>query len=77
MGSKRATRSPAITNDFGFAGVIKLRFNVEQLFTYNPVQLGRIGKNFQEFINAMRQYAGQSPDEKIKFLFKVYDIDGR
>ena len=32
--------------------------------------------NFQEFINAMRQYAGQSPNEKIKFLFKVYDKDG-
>lgn len=24
----------------------------------------------------MHQFAGQSPDDKIKFLFKVYDIDG-
>ena len=23
------------------------------------------------------QFAGQSPDDKIKFLFKVYDIDGK
>ncbi len=30
----------------------------------------------QEFIDAMHQFAGQSPDDKIKFLFKVYDIDG-
>ena len=25
----------------------------------------------------MHQFAGQSPDDKIKFLFKVYDIDGK
>ena len=24
----------------------------------------------------MHQFAGQAPDDKIKFLFKVYDIDG-
>lgn len=24
----------------------------------------------------MHQFAGKSPDDKIKFLFKVYDIDG-
>ncbi len=24
----------------------------------------------------MHQFAGQSPDDKIKFLFKVYYIDG-
>ena len=32
--------------------------------------------SFQEFIDAMHQFAGQTPDDKIKFLFKVYDIDG-
>jgi hypothetical protein len=32
--------------------------------------------SLQEFIDAMHQFAGQSPDDKIKFLFKVYDIDG-
>lgn len=25
----------------------------------------------------MHQFAGQSPDDKIKFLFKVYDLDGK
>ena len=33
--------------------------------------------SLQEFIDAMHQFAGQSPDDKIKFLFKVYDIDGK
>ncbi|XP_046387375.1 NADPH oxidase 5 [Ischnura elegans] len=32
--------------------------------------------SLQEFIDAMYQFAGQSPDDKIRFLFKVYDIDG-
>lgn len=31
----------------------------------------------QEFLDAMHQFAGQSPDDKIKFLFKVYDLDGK
>lgn len=30
----------------------------------------------QEFLDAMHQFAGQSPDDKIRFLFKVYDLDG-
>lgn len=25
----------------------------------------------------MHQFAGKTPDDKIKFLFKVYDIDGK
>jgi Ca2+-binding EF-hand superfamily protein len=33
--------------------------------------------SLQEFIDAMHQFAGQSPDDKIRFLFKVYDIDGK
>lgn len=32
--------------------------------------------SLQEFVDAMHQFAGKSPDDKIKFLFKVYDIDG-
>ncbi len=31
----------------------------------------------QEFIEALHHLAGQSPDDKIKFLFKVCDIDGK
>ena len=30
-----------------------------------------------EFIDTMHQFAGQSPDEKLVFLFKVYDLDGK
>ncbi|XP_063702706.1 NADPH oxidase 5 [Culicoides brevitarsis] len=32
--------------------------------------------SLQEFIDAINQFAGQSPEDKIKFLFKVYDLDG-
>ncbi|XP_015430140.1 PREDICTED: NADPH oxidase 5 [Dufourea novaeangliae] len=32
--------------------------------------------SLQEFLDAMHQFAGKTPDDKIKFLFKVYDIDG-
>lgn len=33
--------------------------------------------SLQEFIDAIHQFAGQSQEDKIKFLFKVYDIDGK
>ena len=29
-----------------------------------------------EFIDAMHQFAGNGSDEKLIFLFKVYDLDG-
>ena len=29
-----------------------------------------------EFIDAMHQFAGNGSDEKLVFLFKVYDLDG-
>ncbi|XP_076666481.1 NADPH oxidase isoform X2 [Andrena cerasifolii] len=32
--------------------------------------------SLQEFLDAMHQLAGKTPDDKFKFLFKVYDIDG-
>ncbi|XP_014613569.1 PREDICTED: NADPH oxidase 5 [Polistes canadensis] len=31
--------------------------------------------SLQEFIDAMNEFAGKSADDKIKFLFRVYDID--
>ena len=51
-------------------------FFVERVFhIFDKDDNGSI--SLQEFIDAMHQFAGQSPDDKIKFLFKVYDIDGR
>ncbi|XP_018404285.1 PREDICTED: NADPH oxidase 5 [Cyphomyrmex costatus] len=32
--------------------------------------------SLQEFLDAMHQFAGKSMNDKIRFLFKVYDIDG-
>lgn len=32
--------------------------------------------SLQEFIAAVHRFAGQTPDDKIRFLFKVYDLDG-
>lgn len=33
--------------------------------------------SLQEFIAAVHRFAGQTPDDKIRFLFKVYDLDGQ
>ena len=33
--------------------------------------------SMSEFIETMHQFAGQSTDEKLVFLFKVYDLDGK
>ena len=30
-----------------------------------------------EFIDTMHKFAGQSSDEKLVFLFRVYDLDGK
>ncbi|KAJ0171651.1 hypothetical protein K1T71_012414 [Dendrolimus kikuchii] len=32
--------------------------------------------SLQEFIAAVHRFAGRSPDDKLRFLFKVYDLDG-
>ncbi|KAL4709502.1 hypothetical protein ACJJTC_007233 [Scirpophaga incertulas] len=32
--------------------------------------------SLQEFIAAVHRFAGQTPDDKIRFLFEVYDLDG-
>ncbi|ODM93630.1 NADPH oxidase 5 [Orchesella cincta] len=32
--------------------------------------------SLHEFLDAMHQFAGQDADDKIRFLFKVYDVDG-
>lgn len=32
--------------------------------------------SLHEFLDAMHKFAGQDADDKIRFLFKVYDVDG-
>ncbi|XP_074037293.1 NADPH oxidase isoform X2 [Leptinotarsa decemlineata] len=32
--------------------------------------------SLKEFLDAMHQFAGQTAEDKIRFLFKVYDLDG-
>nr|QOE76458.1 NADPH oxidase 5 [Nilaparvata lugens] len=56
------------------------------LITKNPFFTDRVFEIFdkdnsgsismQEFLESMHQFAGKSPDDKIRFLFKVYDLDG-
>lgn len=33
--------------------------------------------SLQEFIDAINQFSGQSAEHKIRFLFKIYDSDGK
>ncbi|KAJ8982925.1 hypothetical protein NQ317_004581 [Molorchus minor] len=59
---------------------------LEQLFRQTPFFTNRVFDIFdkdnsgsislKEFLDAVHQFAGQSPDDKIRFLFKVYDLDG-
>ncbi|XP_049831292.1 NADPH oxidase 5 [Schistocerca gregaria] len=62
-------------DDFRKIVVSKNPFFTERVFQiFDKDNSGSI--SLQEFIDAMHQFAGQSPDDKIKFLFKVYDLDG-
>ena len=59
-----------------FSACVLQPFFVERVFQiFDKDDSGSI--SFQEFLDAMHQFAGQTPDDKIKFLFKVYDIDGK
>jgi hypothetical protein len=59
-----------------FPSCVLQPFFVERVFQiFDKDDSGSI--SFQEFLDAMHQFAGQTPDDKIKFLFKVYDIDGK
>ncbi|GLH10501.1 Dual oxidase [Gryllus bimaculatus] len=62
-------------DDFKKIVMSKNPFFTERVFQiFDKDNSGSI--SLQEFIDAMHQFAGQSPDDKIKFLFKVYDLDG-
>ncbi|KAL1512799.1 hypothetical protein ABEB36_002327 [Hypothenemus hampei] len=62
-------------DDFQKIVISKNPFFTERVFQiFDKDNSGSI--SLQEFLDAMHQFAGQSPDDKIRFLFKVYDIDG-
>ncbi|XP_044745460.1 NADPH oxidase 5 isoform X2 [Coccinella septempunctata] len=61
--------------DFKKIVISKNPFFIERVFQiFDKDNSGSI--SLQEFLDAMHQFAGQSPEVKIRFLFKVYDLDG-
>lgn len=62
-------------DDFQKIVISKNPFFTERVFQiFDKDNSGSI--SLQEFLDAMHQFAGQSVDDKIRFLFKIYDIDG-
>ncbi|XP_070496659.1 NADPH oxidase 5 [Chironomus tepperi] len=62
-------------DDFKKIVISKNPFFTERVFQiFDKDNSGTI--SLQEFIDSMHQFAGQSTENKIKFLFKVYDLDG-
>ncbi|XP_021932014.1 NADPH oxidase 5 isoform X2 [Zootermopsis nevadensis] len=71
VGNEREIRR----DDFKKIVISKNPFFTERVFQiFDKDNSGSI--SLQEFIDSMHQFAGQSPDDKIRFLFKVYDLDG-
>ncbi|KAL1130042.1 hypothetical protein AAG570_012985 [Ranatra chinensis] len=62
-------------DDFKKILITKNPFFTERVFQiFDKDNSGSI--SLQEFLDSMHQFTGQSPDDKMKFLFKVYDLDG-
>ncbi|XP_073994728.1 NADPH oxidase isoform X2 [Rhodnius prolixus] len=62
-------------DDFKKILITKNPFFTERVFQiFDKDNSGSI--SMQEFLDAMHQFAGHTPDDKMKFLFKVYDLDG-
>nr|XP_018898413.1 PREDICTED: NADPH oxidase 5 [Bemisia tabaci]XP_018898414.1 PREDICTED: NADPH oxidase 5 [Bemisia tabaci] len=71
VGSEREIRR----DDFKKILITKNPFFTDRVFQiFDKDNSGSI--SMQEFLDAMHQFAGQTPDDKIRFLFKVYDLDG-
>ncbi|CAG7821382.1 unnamed protein product, partial [Allacma fusca] len=61
--------------DFNKIIQTKNQFFTERVFEiFDQDASGSI--SLQEFLDCMHQFTGQNPDDKIHFLFKVYDVDG-
>ncbi|KAG5675924.1 hypothetical protein PVAND_005781 [Polypedilum vanderplanki] len=61
--------------DFKKIVISKNPFFTERVFQiFDKDNSGTI--SLQEFIDSMHQFSGQTSEDKIKFLFKVYDLDG-
>ena len=63
-------------NEPGLIFVVFQPFFVERAFRIFDRD-GNGTVSMAEFIDTMHQFAGQSSDEKLVFLFKVYDLDGK
>ncbi len=65
----------------GCASQFKSLFDIPQPFFVERAfrifdRDGNGAVSMAEFIDTMHHFAGQTSDEKLVFLFKVYDLDG-
>ncbi len=76
-GATGQTRArPGVTSGCKLSALPLQPFFVERAFRIFDRD-GNGTVSMAEFIDTMHQFAGQTSDEKLVFLFKVYDLDGQ
>lgn len=71
---KHSQNCQALHNN-GFFSILQSFFTERVFQIFDKDNSGTI--SLPEFIDAMHQFSGKTPDDKIRFLFKVYDLDGK